>query len=67
MSTTVIIVIAVCCVLGGVLIAVVVFVYLRHMAKKEGDVGAEIVTSGNVKFDRNADNVIFGFFFIISL
>lgn len=51
--------IAVGCVLLGVLIAVIIFVYLRFQANKGTAFESSMDMTGQVKFDANADNVGF--------
>ncbi|XP_062504844.1 uncharacterized protein LOC134181591 [Corticium candelabrum] len=51
--------IAVSCVLLGILVTIIVFIYLRHKAKTLGEMQGPMDMTGQVKFDNNADNVGF--------
>ena len=51
--------VAVGCVLLGVFIAVVIFIYLRYQAGKGSSFESTMDTTGQVKFDTNAENVGF--------
>jgi hypothetical protein len=51
--------IAVGCILLGVFLAVLIFVYLRYQANKSNSFDHSMDMTGQVKFDSNAENVGF--------